>query len=324
MLLEVENLSIEFRTEDGWVRAVDGISFSIEKGTTVGLVGESGCGKSVTSLSLLGLLSKKSARVTGKILLEGRDLAQLGHDEMQQVRGKKMAMIFQEPMTSLNPVFSIGDQIAEGIEIHFPELSKGVVRERVISLLKKVGISEPERRYSEYPHQMSGGMRQRVMIAMALACNPEILIADEPTTALDVTIQAQILDLIRSLQKEFGMTVLLITHDLGVVAEMVSRVIVMYAGKIVEEASAKELFSNPLHPYTKGLLASVPKMTKEFGKRGLLKGIPGSVPDLRSLPSGCRFHERCDFVKDHCRRETPFLEQKAERHLGACFEVPKL
>ena len=324
MLLQVNNLSIEFIVENGIVRAVDGISFSLNEGETLGIVGESGCGKSVTAMTLMRLLPQPPAIIrTGEILFRGRDLLKLSKSEIRAIRGNELAMIFQEPMTSLNPVFTIGFQIAEAVIVHRPTWSDTQVRERVLFLLEKVGMSEPHRRYDNYPHELSGGMRQRVMIAMALSCDPKLLIADEPTTALDVTIQAQILELIQELQKDFGMAVMLITHDLGIVAESVDRVIVMYAGKIAEQVAVEQLFANPKHPYTRGLLASIPtsKQAKEVGKRTRLPGIPGSVPDLSRLPLGCRFQDRCTLVQNRCRVQEPPLEEKAPGHWASCFEV---
>jgi len=319
-LLEVKNLRTGFRTDDGDVVAVDDISFKLEKGKTLGIVGESGCGKSVTSLSIMRLISTPPGRILGgEILFEGRDLLKLSESEMRQIRGNQISMIFQEPMTSLNPVFTVGNQIAEAIELHQSGLTRNQVIERTIEMLKLVGIPEPEKRINAYPHQLSGGMRQRIMIAMALSCHPKLLIADEPTTALDVTIQAQILDLIQRLQKEMGSSMILITHDLGVVAETSDDVAVMYAGKIVEHGSVNDIFERPKHRYTKGLLNSIPHF--ESGKRRhRLETIPGMVPSLLNLSSGCRFHERCSAAQEKCRTKAPALETFSEgSHKAACF-----
>jgi len=325
MLLQVKDLIIEFVTRERRVRAVDGISFGIEGGKTLGIVGESGCGKSVTALTIMRLLSSPPAQIPGgSIHFAGRDLLTLGLDELRQVRGKEIAMIFQEPMTSLNPVYTAGYQIEESLRVHFPKLTAEERKKRVIELLEKVGIPDPVRRYDNYPHEMSGGMRQRIMIAMALACNPKLLIADEPTTALDVTIQAQILELIRGLQRDLGMSLVLITHDLGVVAETADDVLVMYAGKVVEYTSVRELFRRPMHPYTVGLLHSLPSRSTnavDASGRKRLSGIPGSVPDLTQLPPGCRFQDRCNLVQPRCRTVEPPLEEKVSGHKVACFEV---
>jgi oligopeptide/dipeptide ABC transporter ATP-binding protein len=307
-LLKVENLQTYFYTDEGTVKAVDGVDFEIKEGETLGIVGESGCGKSVTALSIMGLISHPGKIAGGRISFEGKDLAKLSGEDMRKIRGREISMIFQEPMTSLNPVYTVGDQIAEAIIIHLRK-SKQEAREMGIDLLRRVGIPMPEKRYDDYPHQMSGGMRQRVMIAMALSCNPKLLIADEPTTALDVTIQAQILELMKKLRDDFGMAIAIITHDLGVVAEMADRVLVMYAGKIVEEAAVKDLFRRPCHPYTEGLLASIPRLNQ---KRGTLHIIPGSVPSLLNLPPGCRFASRCPYVRDICREKEPELLPEAE------------
>lgn len=321
--MQVENLQIEFSTEEGTLRAVDGISFSIEEGKILGIVGESGCGKSVTALSLMRLLREPPAKICGgRIQFKEKEILSLTPEELRSVRGAEMGIIFQEPMTSLNPVFTIGSQITEAIAAHDSKLSSGEIRARVIQLLELVGIPDPGRRFDDYPHELSGGMRQRVMIAMALSCRPKLLIADEPTTALDVTIQAQILDLIRRLQKETGMSVILITHDLGIVAETADDVLVMYAGKIVERARVNDLFRNPLHPYSQGLLDSVPKIGTFHGAEPL-KGIPGALPDLRRLPMGCRFQDRCAKVVPACRQSEPLLEEKGPGHFAACFEVPR-
>lgn len=317
-LLSVKNLKTQFRTDDGTFLAVDDVSFSVRPGETLGIVGESGCGKSVTSLSIMRLIPTPPGKiVNGTIEFDGKNLLQFSDDEMRKIRGNKISMIFQEPMTSLNPVFTVGDQIAEAIALHQTELNKDQVRQKTIDMLRLVGIPEPESRIDNYPHQMSGGMRQRVMIAMALSCNPKVLIADEPTTALDVTIQAQILDLIRKLQKEFGTSVILITHDLGVVAEMCNEVAVMYAGKVIEYGTVEDIFYRPKHHYTKGLLNSVPhfESTKKLAR---LETIPGIVPSLLSLPKGCRFQERCKAVTDKCRAQEPQLQTVKDIHQVSC------
>ena len=309
-ILEVKNLQTTFFTEDGEVKAVDDVSFSVRPGQTLGLVGESGCGKSVTSLSIMRLIPNPPGRVTrGEILYKGRDLLKLSADEMRKIRGNEISMIFQEPMTSLNPVFTIGNQIEEAVTLH-NDLSRKAARDKAIEMLQLVGIPSPQKRIDDYPHQLSGGMRQRVMIAMALSCNPHILIADEPTTALDVTIQAQILDLLRDLQEKVGMALILITHDLGVVAEVADEVCVMYAGRVAEQGSVREIFKNPKHPYTRGLLNSIPTLAKDPTgkvKKKRLETIPGIVPNLLQLPKGCRFQERCQYVIDSCRGVEPDL-----------------
>jgi oligopeptide/dipeptide ABC transporter ATP-binding protein len=315
-ILEVKNLETSFFTEAGVVKAVDDISFNVYKGKTLGIVGESGCGKSVTSLSIMRLIPNPPGRVTGgQILYKGRDLLKLDMNEMRAIRGNEISMIFQEPMTSLNPVFTIGNQICEAIELH-QDLSKSAIRDKAVEMLRLVGIPSPEKRVHDYPHQLSGGMRQRVMIAMALSCNPNVLIADEPTTALDVTIQAQILDLLRDLQQKVGMGLILITHDLGVVAEVADEVMVMYAGRVVEHGSVREIFGNPKMPYTRGLLNSIPTLSKDPTgkvKKNRLETIPGIVPNLLHLPQGCRFQERCSFVTAECRGKEPDLRQIAAR-----------
>ena len=314
-ILKVENLVTTFFTKGGPVRAVDGISYEVDRGQTVGIVGESGCGKSVTSFSILGLLSHPGRVTDGRILFEGTDLLKVSPDEMRKIRGGRIAMIFQEPMTALNPVLTVGFQIEEQIQAH-EAVSKRQARERSIDLLKKVGIPSPELRIDDYPHQLSGGMRQRAMIAMALSCNPQLLIADEPTTALDVTIQAQILDLLQKLQDELKMSMQFITHDLGVISELSDRVVVMYAGTIVEEASADVIFSRPQHPYTIGLLESIPNPAQPKKR---LPTIPGAVPSLMNLPTGCRFQNRCSRASEQCRREAPVLTQLHGDHGVACF-----
>jgi len=317
-LLRIEGLQTHFFTEAGTVRAVDGVSLTVRKGETLGVVGESGCGKSVTALSVLRLIPNPPGKiVSGNIYLEGRDLLQLPEYEMRKVRGASISMIFQEPMTSLNPVFTVGDQIAEGIRLH-QRLSKRESWNKAIEMLRIVRMADPERRVKEYPHQMSGGMRQRVMIAMALSCNPQLLIADEHTTALDVTIQAQILELLNELKAKLGMAVVLITHDLGVVADTAARVAVMYAGRVVEEAPVKELFTSPKHPYTQGLLNSIPRLEKAE-RRARLQAIPGMVPDLLDLPRGCKFQARCTKLFEPCSGEEPQLKEVASNHRVRCY-----
>ncbi len=312
-LLEVKNLKTYFDTDRGTVKAVDDVSFSINSGETLGIVGESGCGKSVTSLSIIQLVAKPVGRIAGgNVLLKGKDLLQLSEDQMRSIRGNDISMIFQEPMTSLNPVFTIGDQIVEPLMLH-QKLRKKEAIEKTIEMLKVVGIPNPERRVDEYPHQLSGGQRQRAMIAMALACNPALLIADEPTTALDVTVQAQILELMNNLKKEFNSAIMLITHDLGVIAETAQRVVVMYAGKVVEEAEVVALFTSPRHPYTKGLLRSIPKLTDERERLDVIEGI---VPNPLDFPSGCRFHNRCPHCFEKCReKEPPLYLLKGQRNV---------
>jgi peptide/nickel transport system ATP-binding protein/oligopeptide transport system ATP-binding protein len=315
-VLVVEDLRTWFHTDEGEALAVDGVSFSVNAGETLALVGESGCGKSVTALSLLRLIASPPGRiVSGRILLQGQDLVPLSEAEMRKVRGNRISMIFQEPMTSLNPVFRVGDQLCAPLMLH-QGLSRTEARAEAVNTLARVGIPSPEERIDAYPHQMSGGMLQRVMIAMALACNPALLIADEPTTALDVTIQAQILSLLRDLQRESGTAMLLITHDLGVVAEAADRVAIMYAGKIVEEASARDLFSGPLHPYAKGLFHAVPRLK---GERGRLYSIPGQVPAATAFPKGCRFHPRCEYAKDICRQTEPQWTTVGDGRRVACW-----
>jgi len=315
-LLEVRSLTTHFLTEEGEVRAVEKVSFEIRPGEILGLVGESGCGKSVTGLSILRLLPVPPAKiVNGEVLLEGRNLLELTEEEMEKVRGNDIAMIFQEPMTSLNPVFTIGDQIIEAILLH-QGLDKGEARKRAIELLDRVRIPSPETRIDAYPHQLSGGMRQRAMIAMALSCQPKLLIADEPTTALDVTIQAGVLRLLREIQREMGMSVLLITHDLGVVAETADRVAVMYAGRIMEYGPIEALFLNVRNPYTKGLLNSIPQLED---RRERLNAIPGQVPDPMNLPAGCKFHPRCYLRMEECEREEPRLFQVNGDHFSRCI-----
>ncbi|OHB69393.1 MAG: peptide ABC transporter ATP-binding protein [Planctomycetes bacterium RBG_16_43_13] len=316
ILLSVEGLKTQFHTDDGTVKAVDGVSFSIKKGETLGLVGESGCGKSVTALSVMRLISQPGRVADGRISFDGVNLLDLPENEMRQVRGNKISMIFQEPMTSLNPVFTVGNQIIEAIILH-QKKSKSEAREQTIEMLRKVKIPSPETRVDEYPHQLSGGMRQRVMIAMALSCNPKLLIADEPTTALDVTVQAQILDLLKDLQKEFGMSILIITHNLGVVADIADNVAVMYASKIVEYSSAKEIFGSPKHPYTGGLFKSVPRLGAS--KLEKLSVIPGVVPNPTRFPSGCKFHPRCPVAEARCKDTEPTLKETSPGHLASCL-----
>jgi len=322
-LLEVDNLQTHFRTPDGVNRAVDGISFAVEAGETVAIVGESGCGKSVTANSILRLVPQPPGRIGGAIRFQGRDLLKLSERAMREVRGNDISMIFQEPMTSLNPVLTIGRQIAEPLRLH-QGLSRESVEQRVVEMLGLVGIAEPRRRAREYPHQLSGGMRQRVMIAIALACRPKLLIADEPTTALDVTIQAQILNLMTDLKQRVGAAIILITHDLGVVAEVAERVMVMYAGRKVEEAPVAELFRSPRHPYTRGLLSAVPKLGSSLAAtQTRLAEIPGVVPSLKQRIAGCVFASRCAFARDLCRRVAPALEMKAPAHFAACHFAAK-
>ncbi len=315
-LLKVSGLSTRFHTDDGIVHAVSDLSFSVDRGESVCLVGESGCGKSVTSMSIMRLLKIPPAEVTGTITFEGRDLLSLPMDEMRKIRGNEIAMIFQEPMTSLNPVFTCGFQIMEALRLH-QGLNKAEARKQAIELMRMVGIPMPEKRVDDYPHHFSGGMRQRVMIAMALACKPKLLIADEPTTALDVTIQAQIMELLLELKQKLGMALILITHDMGVVAEMAERVIVMYAGEAVEQADVHTLFREPEHPYTIGLLASIPRLEDDDSD---LNVIEGTVPSLYELPPGCRFGPRCTWCTERCRTEHPPLTE-TDGHLVRCFRA---
>ncbi len=328
VLLDVEDLRTYFFLRGGILKAVDGVSFQLKPHETLAIVGESGCGKSMTALSLMRLIPDPPGKIVGgSVKLDGRDLLALDERAMRGVRGKDISMIFQEPMTSLNPVMTVGRQIAEALLLH-EGLSQRDAMRRAVEILRLVRIPEPEQRLKEYPHQLSGGMRQRVMIAMALACNPKVLLADEPTTALDVTIQAQILDIILDLQKKLGTAVILITHDLGVVAETAQRVIVMYAGKKVEESSVEELFARPLHPYTHGLMASIPRLELMRGGTGetkrRLQEIPGIVPALTNLPPGCTFAPRCPFADDRCRRDAPPYEQKRPAHWAACWHSEAL
>jgi len=321
-LLDVRNLQTQFTTSGGVVRAVDGVSWDVRAGETVALVGESGCGKSVSALSVMRLVSAPAGRIVGgEIHFKGRDLLTLSEEEMRKTRGREIGMIFQEPMTSLNPVLTIGRQLTEPMEIHLG-MTPAQARARAGEILGLVGIADAERRLRQYPHQFSGGMRQRIMIAMALSCNPALILADEPTTALDVTIQAQILELLRSLSRKLGAAMLIITHNLGVVARYADRVNVMYAGRIVERGTARELYANPRHPYTLGLLRSVPRLDEP--RRAKLDPIPGQPPDLTRLPPGCSFAPRCSFVVDHCRVERPELELVGPDHTAACWEWKKL
>jgi peptide/nickel transport system ATP-binding protein len=317
-LLDVVDLRTTFNTDDGEFPAVDGVSFSVQAGRTRAIVGESGCGKSVTSLSIMGLVPSPPGHVSGSIRFEGKELVGAPARELQDLRGNGMAMIFQEPMSSLNPVFTIGDQIVEGLLRH-RRISRAQAVEQALNALRKVRIPAPEQRFHDYPHKLSGGMRQRAMIAMALACEPRLLIADEPTTALDVTIQAQILELMRTLQSETGTAVILITHDLGVVAEVADDVVVMYAGKVVERAPVQELFDRPQHPYTVGLLGSIPRLDVE---RTRLASIEGQVPSPLRRPAGCKFADRCPFVIDRCRAEDPPLMDVGANHQSACWRAP--
>jgi oligopeptide/dipeptide ABC transporter ATP-binding protein len=326
-VLQMEDLQTHFFTPVGVVRAVDGVSYALKSGETLGVVGESGCGKSVSALSILRLVANPPGRIVGgAIRFEGRNLLELSEAEMERIRGNEISMIFQEPMTSLNPLYTCGKQIAEAVALH-QGLSKRDSWDRAVEMLRRVSIPEPERRAHAYPHQLSGGMRQRVMIAMALSCNPKVLIADEPTTALDVTIQAQILDLMRELQDTYGTAIVLITHDMGVVAENADRVVVMYAGRKVEEAPADELFDNPGHPYTKGLLGSIPHLdtaARSGSRRPRLNEIKGMVPSLFNLPAGCSFAPRCTWATDQCRTVKPPLEEQRPGHWIACWHADRV
>jgi oligopeptide/dipeptide ABC transporter ATP-binding protein len=322
LLLDVRNLKTQFAISGGVVRAVDGVSWDVRAGETVALVGESGCGKSVSALSVMRLVAAPAGRIVGgQILFRGRDLLTLSDEEMREVRGAAIAMIFQEPMTSLNPVLTVGRQLTEPTEIHLG-LSSAQSRARAVELLGMVGISDPERRLSQYPHQFSGGMRQRMMIAMALACNPALILADEPTTALDVTIQAQILELMKGLSRKLGVAMVMITHNLGVVARYADRVNVMYAGRIVERGTAREIYANPRHPYTLGLLRSVPRLDEP--RKAKLVPIQGQPPDLSRLPPGCAFQPRCQYSVERCLREAPALESVAPGHVSACWVSAEL
>ncbi len=326
-ILQVRDLKTQFFTQDGIVRAVDGVSFDVGVGETVAVVGESGCGKSVTALSILRLIQKETGRIVeGSILFNGRDLTKLSEEEMRAIRGHEISMIFQEPMTSLNPVLTIGTQIAENVVRH-KNVSWEKARERACEMLELVRIADPRRRLDEYPHQLSGGMRQRVMIAIALSCDPKVLIADEPTTALDVTIQAQILDLMLELKEKIDAAIVMITHDLGVVAETAQRVVVMYAGRKVEEATVEDLFENPMHPYTRGLMKAIPRLDLDAeagGRRIRLQEIPGMVPVLIDPIPGCAFAPRCPFATERCRMERPPLVENSGGHFAACWEVDRV
>lgn len=323
-ILEVNDLKTYFGTDEGTVKAVDGVSFHINRGETLAVVGESGSGKSVTSLSIMRLIAQPPGRIAGgEMLFEGQDLVKKSESEMRKIRGNDISMIFQEPMTSLNPVYTVGDQIAEAIQLHQNKKRKQAMK-LATEMLDLVGIPEPGKRVHNYPHQMSGGMRQRVMIAMALSCGPKLLIADEPTTALDVTIQAQILDLMRQLQREIGMSILFITHDLGVVAEIADRVVVMYAGRAVEEGTVRDIFAKPQMPYTLGLMNSIPRVDKAAEHQERLEAIPGNVPNPLYLPQGCSFHPRCVFVKDKCKEAIPPLEDTGGGHMVRCIRWNEL
>lgn len=320
-LLEVKNLKINFRTEEGIVPAINGVNFHVNKGETLAIVGESGCGKSVTSLSIMRLIPSPPGQIAGgEILFEGEDLLKKSEVSMRQIRGNKISMIFQDPMTSLNPVLTCGEQIAESIRLH-QGLRQREAMEKAVEMLRLVGVPLPDRRVHEYPHQLSGGLRQRIMIAMALSCNPSLLIADEPTTALDVTIQAQILELVKRLKKELGMSIILITHDLGVVAEVAERVVVMYAGQVVEEADVVSLFRNPRHPYTEGLLKSIPQLDDDQQR---LYTIPGVVPNPAKMPTGCRFNPRCEYATDICYEKEPPMVKTGAGCRVACWHYEKV
>jgi len=320
LLLEIKDLKTHFFTEDGVVKAVDGVDFEVYQGETLGIVGESGCGKSVTAFSILRLLDYPGKTVGGEVIFKGENLLKKTEDEMRGIRGKEIAIIFQEPMTALNPVLTVGFQISEALMMHF-KIGKKEAINKSVELLKKVEIPMPEERANEYPHQLSGGMRQRAMIAMAMSCDPILLIADEPTTALDVTIQAQILDLMMALLREFNGSLIMITHDLGVIAEIADRIAIMYAGKVVEYADKKTIFHNPLHPYTLGLLTSIPRLDVEMKR---LDVIPGIVPNPLHFPSGCKFNPRCRFATDRCKKEEPSLIKIEEGHLVRCWNVDKV
>jgi peptide/nickel transport system ATP-binding protein len=318
-MLSIEGLKVHFQTDDGWLHAVDGVDIAIDRGETVCVVGESGCGKSVTAMTVLKLLPMPPGRiVAGRVLWQGRDLVPLTNDEMRQVRAREIAIVFQEPMTALNPVYTVGEQIAEVLQLH-EKLGKRAALDRAVQMLELVRIPTPQRRVRDYPHQFSGGMRQRVMIAMALACNPKLLIADEPTTALDVTIQAQILELINELKDRLGMAVMLITHAMGVVAETAQRVVVMYAGKVIEEAPVNELFAHPRHPYTQGLIRSIPRIDLAATHKQALEAIPGVVPKLIRPAEGCRFAPRCKYATPACTTATPPLREVSPGHKVACI-----
>ena len=318
-LLEIRDLKVHFKTDDGWLHAVDGVDIAVERGQTVSVVGESGCGKTVTAMTVLRLLPMPPGRIAGgQVLWQGRDLVTVDDEAMRRVRAKEIAIVFQEPMTSLNPVYSVGEQIAESVRLH-EGLSRKAALDRAVEMLALVRIPTPQRRVNDYPHQFSGGMRQRVMIAIALACNPQLLIADEPTTALDVTIQAQILDLLGELKERLGMAVLLITHAMGVVAEVAQRVVVMYAGMVVEEASVEELFAHPRHPYTQGLIRSIPRIDTAALHKARLEQIPGTVPKLIEPAPGCRFAPRCKHAAPECVAATPVLREPVPGHKVRCI-----
>lgn len=316
-LLQVEHLSVEFTGGEQTVRVIDDLSFSLDKGETLGIVGESGSGKSVTSLAIMGLLPSNTAHVTGNVFLQGEDLLALSAKKMQDIRGSRLSMIFQEPMTSLNPIQTCGKQIMEVMFLH-QKLTHKQAREKAIDLLRLCGIPDPQQRFREYPHQMSGGMRQRVMIAMALACQPELLIADEPTTALDVTIQAQILELMKEIKHKQSMSIIMITHDLGIVADFCDRVLIFYTGQVVESAPVSQLFSQPLHPYTQGLIRALPKISDRVDR---LEAIEGMVPDANEMPVGCHFHPRCPYATARCRQEAPPLAELEDGRCVRCFKV---
>ncbi len=323
-LLDIRGLKTHFKTDDGWLHAVDGVDIAIDVGETVCVVGESGCGKSVTAKTVMKLIDMPPGKiVAGQVLWKGRDLVPLGPAEMQKIRAKEIAIVFQEPMTSLNPVYSVGEQIAESVRLH-ERMNRREAMDRAVEMLRLVGIPTPDKRVRDYPHQFSGGMRQRVMIAIALACNPQLLIADEPTTALDVTIQAQILDLMAELKERLGMAILLITHAMGVVAEVAQRVVVMYAGQVVEEAPVAGLFARPRHPYTQGLIRSIPRIDTAALHKSRLETIPGTVPKLIAPAAGCRFADRCRHARSECRASTPPLREVTAGHKVACFFAEEL
>ncbi len=318
-LLEIKDLKVHFKTDDGWLHAVDGVDISIDRGETVSVVGESGCGKTVTAMTVLKLVPMPPGRIAGgQVLWQGKDLVTASAEEMRRIRAKEIAIVFQEPMTSLNPVYSVGEQIAESLRLH-EGLGRKAALDRAVEMLELVRIPTPQRRVHDYPHQFSGGMRQRVMIAIALACNPKLLIADEPTTALDVTIQAQILDLLSELKERLGMSIMLITHAMGVVAEVAQRVVVMYAGMVVEEATVEELFANPRHPYTQGLIRSIPRIDTASTQKMRLEQIPGTVPKLVEPAPGCRFAPRCRFAVPDCTAATPALREPVPGHKVRCI-----
>ena len=323
-ILDIQGLKVHFSTDDGWVRAVDGVDIGVDRGETVSIVGESGCGKTVTAMTIMKLIAMPPGKIVGgRILWQGRDLVPLGPDGMRRIRAKEIGFVFQEPMTSLNPVYTVGAQIAESVREH-ESLSRRAALDRAAEMLRLVNIPNPRQRVDDYPHQFSGGMRQRVMIAMALACNPKLLIADEPTTALDVTIQAQILDLLNEMKERLGMAVLLITHAMGVVAETAQRVVVMYAGKVVEEAPVEALFARPLHPYTQGLIRSIPRLDLAATEHRRLEAIPGTVPSLLHPPPGCRFAARCRHAIEACRQQEPPLREIAPGHKAACIRAEEI